>query len=137
MLNKYKDLQQGKLDELSLQRSHINDRLTGQQQQLSQLQQYQQNLTNVSSLTDALSLQNQHTMSKQVEKLVDFQQQQLSLTQVDLNRQNVLIKQQFCHYKGLESISRKKEAIAEQKSLQQEQFSNDEIATQAFLRQKN
>lgn len=137
MLNKFKDLQQQKLEQLSQQRSQINDKLSGQELYLEQLVQYQQALTDVSSHNHALGLQNQHSMQQQIAKVVDLQEQQVSLTQVDLQRQNQLIKQQYCHYKGLEVISKKQTKQAEQKKQQQEDFSNDEIATLAFIRAKN
>jgi len=136
MLNKFKDLQHQKLEQLSQDRAQINDKLSGQQQYLEQLVQYQQALTDVSSHNHALELQNQHRMQVQIAKVVDFQQQQVSLTQVDLQRQNQLIKQQYCQYKGLETISNKQARLAQQKKQQQEDFANDDIATLAFLRKE-
>ncbi|WDE05157.1 hypothetical protein SG34_028330 [Thalassomonas viridans] len=135
MLNKFKDLQQQKLEQLSKERSHINDKLSGQEQYLEQLVQYQQTLTDVSSHNHAVGLQNQHRMQVQIAKVVDFQEQQVSLTRVDLQRQNQLIKQQYCHFKGLETISNKQAHRAQQKKQQEEDFANDDIATLAFLRQ--
>ncbi|WDE12131.1 hypothetical protein [Thalassomonas haliotis] len=137
MLNKFKDLQQQKLEQLSKQRSRINDKLNGQEQYLEQLVQYQQALTDVSSHNHALGLQNQHRMQIQIAKVADFQARQVSLTQVDLQRQNQLIKQQYCHFKGLEIISNKQAQQAQLKKQQQEDFSNDDIATMAFLRTRN
>ncbi|WDD99342.1 hypothetical protein [Thalassomonas actiniarum] len=134
MLNKFKNLQQQKLEQLSKQRSELNDKLIGQEQYLEQLVQYQQALTDVSSHNHALALQNQHGMQQQIAKVVDFQEQQVSLTQVDLQRQNQLLKQQYCHYKGLEIISNKQAKLAQQKKQQQEDFANDDIATLAFIR---
>ncbi len=137
MLIKLIEIQQRNLDDLAQYRIKLNDKLFQEQSQMSQLQSYQKDLTNVSTMTHSLNMQNQETMKAQLKNMIDYQQQQLSLTEADLKRQNSMIQQQVAQLKSIETVAQRRQAKAELEKELFEQFQNDELATQAFLRNRN
>lgn len=137
MLIKLIEIQQRNLDDLAQCRIKLNDKLFLEQRQMSQLQSYQKDLSGVSTMIHSLNMQNQQTMRSQVQNLIGYQQQRLSLTESDLKRQNKMIRQQIGQLKGIETVARRRQEKAEQAQELLEQFQNDELAIQAFLRNRS
>lgn len=137
MLIKLIEIQQRNLDDLAQYRIKLNNKLFQEQDQMSQLQSYEKALTGVGTMTHSLNMQNQQTMKAQVQNLIGYQQQRLSLTESDLNRQNGLIRHQIVQLKSIETVARRRQEKAEQAQELLEQFQNDELAIQAFLRNRS
>lgn len=137
MLIKLMDIQQKKLEELAQQRIALNDKLYREQHHISQLQGYQKDLASGVGGVQILNMQNQQSMKTQIQNLIDSQQQQLALTEADLTRQNSLIRQQIGQLKGIETVAQRRQAKAELERELLEQFQNDELATQTFLRDRS
>lgn len=137
MLTKLIEIQQRNLDDLAQYRVKLNNKLFQEKDQMSQLQSYEKALTGVSTMSHSLNMQNQQRMKAQVQNLIGYQQQRMSLTQSDLNRQNHLIRQQIVQLKSIETVARRRQEKAEQAQELLEQFQNDELAIQGFLRNRS
>ncbi len=137
MLMKLIEMQQRNLEDLAQYRIKLNDKLSQEQSQMSQLKSYEKDLTGVGAMTSSLNMQNQQTMKVQIQNMIGYQQQRLSLTQADLKRQNNLIRQQIGQLKGIETVAQRRQAKVELAKELAEQFQNDELAIQAFLRNRN
>ena len=77
------------------------------------------------------------SMRNQVDGLIDNQQFEIDLHEADLLRQNTLISQKIGQVKGFESVLRRRESKAQLAQDIAEQFQNDELAIQVFLRNRD
>ncbi|SQD78659.1 flagellar FliJ family protein [Moritella yayanosii] len=137
MLNRLIGIEQKKLDALSAQRVQFNEQLQRKKYQISQLATYQQALTANNGDSQVLHLQNMQSMRNQVDGLIDNQQFEIDLHEADLLRQNTLISQKIGQVKGFESVLRRRESKAQLAQDIAEQFQNDELAIQVFLRNRD
>ncbi|MCJ8349452.1 flagellar FliJ family protein [Moritella sp.] len=137
MLNRLIGIEQKKLDELSAQRVQFHEQLQRKKYHISQLATYQQALTANSGDSQVLHLQNMQSMRNQVDGLIDNQQFEIDLHEADLLRQNTLISQKIGQVKGFETVLRRRESKAQLAQDIAEQFQNDELAIQVFLRNRD
>ena len=137
MLNRLIGIEQKKLDELSAQRVQFHEQLQRKKYHISQLATYQQALTANSGDSQVLHLLNMQSLRNQVDGLIDNQQFEIDLHEADLLRQNTLISQKIGQVKGFETVLRRRESKAQLAQDIAEQFQNDELAIQVFLRNRD
>lgn len=125
MLNRFLQMQEDQLASLAVERQAHEQRKQLEQQRLEQLQFFQNSL-NQHCGTHALSFQNRTAMQGLLGLLVDSQEQELLLSDLELQAKQREVLNQFGKVKGLQQLQKRQERRKTLRDKKQEQTQLDD-----------
>ena len=134
MLDKFKDMQQEKLDNMLSEQAVLKQQAEVEQQRLAQLKQFIDEMQTNNQMGNAIGLQNLAGMKHILHGLTQQQAERVTQLQGDQSRQQLACIQQLSFTKGLEGVIAKKAHQTKQKQARQHQNQLDELVAHAAVR---
>lgn len=125
MLGKVLKNQQEQLEKLAADKLKVDEKLRQQQQRLAALTSLSQSLSQSTSQS-AFYHHNRVALSGQISRLLAGQQQDTELAELDVQRRQKVLMQQFGRVKGLEKLQHKQLLLAQRQEQRKEQKQLDE-----------
>jgi hypothetical protein len=125
MLHKFLQMQQDQLDALALEKQAQEQRRELERERYSGLKFFHDSLRQQSSTT-ALGFQNRTAMQTQLGILLDSQEQELVLSELELQATHKKMLAQFGKVKGLQGLQNKRLQVKRHKEKKQEQYQLDD-----------
>lgn len=134
MLEKFKQMQQQKLDKMLADQALVKQQTEQEQQRLAQLTLFIDGMQSNKHMHSALGLQNLAAMKHILHGLSQQQAERVEQLQGDQTRQQQACIQQLSFTKGLEGVIAKKAQQQQQVQVRQQQSQLDELISQAAIR---
>lgn len=125
MFNRFLKMQQDQLDSLSIEKQAQEQQRRIEQQRYDSLKYFHSSLSQYGG-TSALNFQNRTAMQAQLSVLLDSQEQELVLSDLQLQAKQKEVLAQFGRVKGLQKVQKKQQKVKAQRERKQEQLQLDD-----------